>query len=268
MRAPRFHAENAGHFFSSGRGRHPTRTIDSHELIYVVGGTLALFEEASSFRVEAGERLLLRPGRRHGGLTSYPRHLSFYWLHFRPANPEAERLIKRLPPHAAVDHADVFGAYWPALLAEQRLRSADPSLRGQVMDYLATILLMECAAPPPPASTPDVSRLADEAARFIRLRYADPISTVDIARHVHCHPDYLGRVFRAARGETLGDALRRARIDKACRLLKETKEAIKEIAATAGYDDVAYFRKQFRRECGMTPRRYRAMHVGGHVNTE
>jgi len=68
---------NGGRFLSRGQGRHPTRRIDSDELIYVLKGELSMFEDDRSFRVTAGEWLILRRGRKHGGLAIYPRNLLF-----------------------------------------------------------------------------------------------------------------------------------------------------------------------------------------------
>ena len=92
---------NGGRFISRGRGQHPTRRIDSDELIYVLRGELAIFEEKQSFRVAAGEWLFLRRGRRHGGLALYPRNLSFFWLHFRALDnwlDEMERMFRAAKP--------------------------------------------------------------------------------------------------------------------------------------------------------------------------
>ena len=75
-------ALNGGLFVSRGKGTHPTRVIDSHELIFVRSGILELFEEERRFRLGPGEALVLWPGRRHGGAAPYPPDLSFFWIHF------------------------------------------------------------------------------------------------------------------------------------------------------------------------------------------
>lgn len=268
MPEPRFLANNAGRFISRGRGRHETRRIVNWELIFVVTGALDMFEESAAFRVEAGERLLLRPGRRHGGLSAYPRALSFYWLHFTPANGAAKACLGAMDAHAAITEPALFSAYWPLLLAEQRLRAEAPDTHGRAMDHLTAILIAGCITAGAVATSPGFQRLAEDAARYIMTHYADPITTSDIARHLRCHPDYLGRVFHTARGMTIGDALRRARIAAARRYLEETQWAVKEVARRTGYRDAAYFRQQFIRESGVSPRRYRLLHSTGYFNTD
>ena len=61
---------NAGRFVSRGRGRHGTRVIDSYELIYVDAGKLEMFEAGRTFRLSAGEWLLLRRRQRCGGAAA------------------------------------------------------------------------------------------------------------------------------------------------------------------------------------------------------
>jgi hypothetical protein len=75
-------AQNAGLFISRGTAMHPTRVIDSHELIFVKQGELEMWEEDNVFHLEAGNTLHLWPGRRHGSTKPMPLGLQFYWIHF------------------------------------------------------------------------------------------------------------------------------------------------------------------------------------------
>ncbi|MCP3716448.1 cupin domain-containing protein [Paraburkholderia sp. CNPSo 3281] len=63
--SPPVEASNGGLFVSRGVGVHPSRRIQSYELIYVRQGCLELHEDGKHFEVNAGETLLLWPGRRH-----------------------------------------------------------------------------------------------------------------------------------------------------------------------------------------------------------
>src|SRR5690348_11193771 len=75
-------AQNAGLFISRGVAMHPTRIIDTHELIFVKQGELDMFEEGETFHLEAGQTLHLWPGRKHGSTKPMPLGLKFYWIHF------------------------------------------------------------------------------------------------------------------------------------------------------------------------------------------
>lgn len=85
---------NAGIFVSSGKGIHPTRKIDSCEIIFNVSGSLGMFEENQKFDLLPNETLFLEAGKKHGGTRPYPDNLSFYWIHFRCPSKNRNKNIK------------------------------------------------------------------------------------------------------------------------------------------------------------------------------
>ena len=48
------------------------------------------------------------------------------------------------------------------------------------------------------------------------------------------------------------------RLNNACKMLRETSEKITYIAGCAGYDNVSYFNRIFKKYVGKTPSQYRA----------
>ncbi|NNF76746.1 MAG: helix-turn-helix domain-containing protein, partial [Rhizobiales bacterium] len=62
---------------------------------------------------------------------------------------------------------------------------------------------------------------------------------------------------RTLYGLSVGQYITRARIELACYLLKQSGEAISQIALDCGYADQTAFTRQFRRSVGLTPRAYR-----------
>ncbi len=261
---PIFLFHNAGRFISRGHGRHPSRTITSHELIYVLSGTLDMFEENREFHLTKGDRLLLFPGRRHGGLAAYPPDLSFFWVHFSPEDREGRERLLRCPQSAPVRDADAFVTCCNLLLQEQKAEE-----NAESCNYLVSLLVDKaekssgCALP-----LHGTRRLIEETDRFILLHFDEELSTSFIAGKLQCHPDYLGRIYAAARNCTIGEAIRKKRIAHACRLLETSMMSIKQIAYESGFNDPSHFRRQFFQECAVTPRQYRKLHTGGHINTE
>ena len=259
---------NAGRFISRGKGRHATRVIDSYELILVIAGTLRMFEEESEFALQPGDRLLLRPGLRHGGTAAYEPGLSFYWCHYRPRGEVSRERLDALAGMGKSARPERFSVCFGMLLAEQRDRESGSAGSQRRLDLLGELLLSEaaesCAARP--GNEPDP--LAERARRYIKLHYEESISTASLAGELRCHPDYLGRLYRKNFGISVTDEINRVRVAAACRALRETGKSVKEIAFEAGFNDLAYFRRRFFRECGLSPARYRAERDGEHVNTE
>src|SRR5471030_1127342 len=127
---------NAGLLVSRGRGTHVERVIDSHELIYVRRGALAMQEERREFFLGAGQTLLLLRGRRHKGIRPYPADLSFYWIHFE-LTAQAKRHSKsvlEVPQHATLRRQDP--------LAELFHRFLDDQETGALRPQSASLLIM------------------------------------------------------------------------------------------------------------------------------
>lgn len=68
----------------------------------------------------------------------------------------------------------------------------------------------------------------------------------------------LGELFRTKLGRSVGKEIVRQKIARARKLLEETEKPVKEIASETGFCNIAYFINTFRRETGVTPRRYRS----------
>ena len=257
---------NAGKFISRGHKRHPTRVIDSFEMIYVLNGTLDMFENDREFHLIAGDRLFLFPGRKHGGLTAYEKNLSFFWMHLQ-FSPKEYAVLEGVEQWAPIAAPDLFRSYLQLLLNEQnRKRLENPETSQTNLNALASILMREALLES--RNSNEAASLTNAANQYIKLHFDESLTTSEIAAHLKCHPDYLSRIYTRNCGITIGDAVRKERIRKALVMLEGSALPVKQIAFECGFNDVSYFRKQFFRECSMTPKEYRANHNNIHVNTE
>ncbi len=97
------------------------------------------------------------------------------------------------------------------------------------------------------------------AKEFLREEFSAPPSLSILADAVGVHPVHLARVFRQFEGCTIGEYIRRLRIEHACRLMTATDDSLVEIALTAGFADQTHFSRCFKRTTGMTPGQYRVL---------
>ncbi|HET9916113.1 MAG TPA: helix-turn-helix domain-containing protein [Candidatus Binatia bacterium] len=67
------------------------------------------------------------------------------------------------------------------------------------------------------------------------------------------------RRFKSATGMALIEYVQNLRIEEAKRLLEGDSVAVDEVAARVGYDNTAFFRRLFKRLCGLNPGDYRRM---------
>ncbi|HJP89549.1 MAG TPA: AraC family transcriptional regulator [Candidatus Limnocylindrales bacterium] len=97
----------------------------------------------------------------------------------------------------------------------------------------------------------------DRAREVLNDRYADSLSLDDIADAVGVEPERLARGFRRAYGESLGDYLRRIRVNAAAARLASTDEPIANVAGEVGFADQSHLTRWFARYLQTTPGKYR-----------
>ncbi len=79
----------------------------------------------------------------------------------------------------------------------------------------------------------------------------------DIALLVNVHPVYLSRAFKKYKKISIGEYLRKIRIDNACLKLSNTDSPITEIALDCGFSDQSHFTKNFKSQIGLTPLQFK-----------
>jgi AraC family transcriptional regulator len=98
----------------------------------------------------------------------------------------------------------------------------------------------------------------ERACRLIEEEFASPLSLAGIASAVGVHRVHLARQFRVSQGCTVGEYIRRVRVDFVRRELAMSDTPIAEIALSAGFFDQSQLTKTFKRVTGKTPAAYRA----------
>ncbi|MGH9938682.1 MAG: helix-turn-helix domain-containing protein [Blastocatellia bacterium] len=96
-----------------------------------------------------------------------------------------------------------------------------------------------------------------QAEELIRARFAEPLTLNEIAATINRHPVYLARRFRRHYGSTIGDYIRRLRLENARRRLTATDETLVMIALDCGFSGQAHFSTFFKCATGLTPAQYR-----------
>ena len=97
-----------------------------------------------------------------------------------------------------------------------------------------------------------------QALEILHASFSKELSLRSIAAAVGVHPVHLARTFRRHQHCTLGEYVRRLRVDQACRELAQTDAPLSQIALSAGYYDQSHFSRNFKRLMGITPTEYRA----------
>lgn len=102
--------------------------------------------------------------------------------------------------------------------------------------------------------------LVEQAKTIIHNEYASDLTLQGVATQLFVNPCYLSSVFHQISGTTFRTYLKSVRLNHTCRLLTQTNHLITDIAMQTGFNSTAYLISSFRKEYGVTPNTYRAMH--------
>jgi len=173
-----------------------------------------------------------------------------WFEHARPA---------RLGRHEAVFGCPVFfdqevNALWfrPEDM-DRRAAQADPNLVALMQHYIQLLDQRSHA----------ITTFTEDVRQTLSALSEGPEPGLDrVTARLGISASTLGRRLRAE-GTTFRELARRHRIDRAARMLLETRLSILEVAERAGYVETASFTRAFQAVMGQSPRAYRAAAIGG-----
>jgi AraC family transcriptional regulator len=100
-------------------------------------------------------------------------------------------------------------------------------------------------------------RWLEQVREFLHANFSDSIALETVAEIADVHPVHLARVFRLQTGATIGEYVRRLRIEFACQRISASNDSLTEIALTAGFNDQSHFARTFKNHLGITPGEYK-----------
>jgi AraC family transcriptional regulator len=159
------------------------------------------------------------------------------------------------------------GATWLAnrLYAEfcREDHASGIAVEGLVLEILAEIARAETK--PDPVLSP---RWLKRATEIVETRFLERLSLTGIASEVGVHYVHLSRQFHRYNRCTVGELIRKRRIQYASHLLAHSETPLAEIALICGFSDQSHLSFLFKRYMGMSPSKFRGLaghggNVGG-----
>lgn len=235
------HFIHMGLFERTGDWIHPTVTIDSYEIIYVLDGDVHIREGDTAYHLKKGDMLLLSPDVEHGGIHISHGHTSFYWLHYVTDTPKAFAIPKHSTPEAR--HTE-------RVMIEimQHQQRGDASMA----DLLLAQWLLEANRP-----AERRSKRAHEIAEYIRIHAHHPLSVEEVADRFGYAPDHISRILRQEFGVGAKAMIVEKRLEYIENILLNTNEPVKDVARRCGFEDENIFAKFFKYHEGITPTEFR-----------
>src|SRR6202521_1916357 len=104
----------------------------------------------------------------------------------------------------------------------------------------------------------EYTRRLNRVLDHISAHLADNLTLEELAQVANFSPYHFHRLFSAWMGETLGDYLRRRRLERSAHaLLADRRETVLAIALDCGFASGEVFARAFRQHFGMTPTTWR-----------
>jgi AraC-like DNA-binding protein len=164
-------------------------------------------------------------------------------------------------PSSAVK-ASVHGGYdvpTHSILAAIMVLAADHS-KGPLARLLIESLLHACLRllnSPQKQSPRKAIRTYESICLYVQENFHTALTRESIAEHFALAPNHVSRLFRKEGFMRFNDYLNLVRVNRAKFMLQNYGMTLKEIAASCGYSDPAYFCRVFKKVCKVTPTEYR-----------
>jgi transcriptional regulator GlxA family with amidase domain len=113
-----------------------------------------------------------------------------------------------------------------------------------------------------PLSRPHGDARIHDIEEYIATHCAESLTIERLAERARMSARTFQRRFKSATGRLPGAYLQAQRIAIARALLEDSNRSVQQVSQAIGYNDLAFFRKVFRRETGMTPGEYRVRFTG------
>jgi AraC family transcriptional regulator len=104
---------------------------------------------------------------------------------------------------------------------------------------------------------PKAPRWLEQARDILHSQFSETLTVSSIASTVGVHPVYLATMFRQNYRCTMGDYLRRIRVEYACHQMASSNRPLADIALAAGFSHQSHFTRIFKHHTGLTPDQYR-----------
>lgn len=217
-------------------------------------------------RLEAGDFILVSPGTEHLEESAGDNFVQLSWGGFTFADKKAHSLI---PP--SLCNRRIPAGLWAAEMAsllqliydEHGSQLVGAELNTTLSLRRLLILLLRSVSKKKPVVRENLYGLnrrqyliSQSIAHYLRHNFQSPLTISEVARYHSLSAAHLSVIFRKHYGNSPGHYLTALRILHAKKLLEETEQPLKVIAAECGYGDVANFCRRFRAETGLTPGEY------------
>lgn len=211
-------------------------------------GTIQEFWEKQTFVRGAATLNFLPAGAPHG--SHFPEDVKTFQIVLTPA------WLERFRQAGALLETPLYFQnglpIWIAMRIYREFQQQD-NLTPLVLEGMLLELLAEMSRQSSNSTKNDCPRWLRQAQDFLHAHFTEGVSMDGLAAAVGVHPSHLMRGFRQHYRCTIGDYVRRLRVEYACHLLAASDSSPSQIAFAVGFADQSHFNRTFKGFTGMTP---------------
>ncbi|MCW3054854.1 MAG: transcriptional regulator, AraC family [Chthonomonadales bacterium] len=236
----------------------PSHLHEEARLVFMLEGTVQhvcrkqpyLLTPSSLIYIPAGEPHI---DHFHGGVKAFLIELKPDWLdRYMPVAPFLDTPSRH--QHGI--------PIWLATRLHREFQQRD-SLMPLMLEGLILELVTEMGRSAPYGEEITPPHWLRHAHDFLHAHFTEPLSVETIATAVGVHPSHLMRTFRKHYHLSIGDFVRKLRIEYACHLLSTSSLFLAQVAHEVGFAHQSHFCRTFKSLTDMTPAEYRKM--SGHI---
>jgi len=128
------------------------------------------------------------------------------------------------------------------------------AIEGLVLEILAEIARVEASE-----MSMQAPHWLKHATEIVESRFLERLSLAEIASQVGVHYVHLSRQFHKYNRCTVGELIRKRRVQYASHLLAHSRTPLAEIALTCGFSDQSHLSFLFKRYMGLSPSKFRRL---------
>ena len=227
----------------------PRHIHEEAHMALLFQGTVENTKRGSTSVISASRLMFMPPQETHS--TRYSDRVHAFYIRFLPS--WWERMPSRIPLLEEARRYENDPPAWLAMRIHPEFQKRDDltplMLEGLTMELLVAIS----------RSGSNIGRdwgkpmWLTQAREYLHGHFRETTAVEAVASAVGVHPGHLMRGFRQQYHCTIGDYVRRLRVQSACRLMRESDLALAQIALSVGFSDQAHFSRTFKAVTGMTP---------------
>ncbi len=257
--------------YPAGLAGLPVHWHEEFEITSVKGGNCVYYMNLEPFPVKKGDFLFLPSGVLHGIPEGKTRFLETESFVFHPEMLGSRSDICHAKYTAPAEAGEIRFPYVIRGRAADKLNETFEELKtafqkkekGYELEVKALLLhsmALLFREVPYERRDPENTEVVDKlkiVLQYIKEHYQQQISVKELAEACHFSEFYFMRFFKQYMHMTCIEYLNQYRMDIAAGKLSAGTESITDIAMDAGFNNISYFNRVFKKSFGMTPREYR-----------